>query len=105
MVDTSRTLSDLQTLFADNSTGDISAQDGRDALVSAISTTRINAAQYGVLPSNSAATNDTALAAMKTHMLLDTSKHYYIYFEPGGYVVSTPRVMMTLPERINSISA
>lgn len=35
MVDTQRTLSALQTLFADNTSGDISPQDLRDFLVSA----------------------------------------------------------------------
>ncbi len=38
MADTRRTLSALQTLLADNSTGDISAQDVRDLLVSVFPT-------------------------------------------------------------------
>ena len=91
MVDTSRPLSDLQTLFADNSTGDISAQDARDALVSAISTTKINATQYGVLPSNSATENSTALIAMRDYMLSNNDKTYYIYFEPGTYLYDNNR--------------
>ena len=52
MSDTKRTLSELQTLLANNSTGNISAQDLRDLLVSSMQTnqvTEVDSATYDVL--------------------------------------------------------
>lgn len=58
MADTPRTLSALQALLADNTTGDISAQDIRDFLVSVYPTGRVLLASQTA--SNSAALNFTA---------------------------------------------
>lgn len=58
MADTLRTLSALQALLADNTTGDISAQDLRDLLVSVYPTGRVLLASQSA--SNSAALNFTS---------------------------------------------
>lgn len=52
MPDTRRSLSSLQTLLADNTAGDISAQDGRDVLVSNHPEQVIQSAAYASFPSS-----------------------------------------------------
>src|SRR4051812_2550792 len=61
MPDTRRTLSDLQTLFADNSSGDISPADGRDELISAHPEKAVQSAAYASEPSSGQLTGDLFL--------------------------------------------
>lgn len=79
MADTKRTLSAITTLFADNTTGDISAQDMRDFLVSAHGSRTVNAA--AITASETADTDDDA-------MIVDAS---------GGAVT------ITLPDRASNV--
>lgn len=52
MADTRRELSALQTLFADNTSGAITAQDGRDELVSTHGSNVIQSTTFGSLPAS-----------------------------------------------------
>lgn len=86
MVDTARTLSELQTIFADNTTGDISAQDQRDFLVTALTTTSIQAV-----------TTADLFGKLATHHYLDVSgmtadRNYII---PAGEVGDIMQVTLS----------
>lgn len=58
MPDTRRTLSALQALFADNTAGDISAQDGRDEIVSSHPENVIQSGAWSSLPGSGQLTGD-----------------------------------------------
>lgn len=61
MPDTRRSLSSLQTLLADNTTGDISAQDGRDVLVSNHPENVVQTAAFASEPASGQLTGDLFL--------------------------------------------
>lgn len=58
MPDTRRSLSALQTLYADNASGDIGAQDGRDELISSHPEKTTQSAAYASEPSTAQLTGD-----------------------------------------------
>jgi hypothetical protein len=58
MADTRRSLSALQALLADNASGDISAQDMRDVLVSVDGENSVQAGAYSSLPGSGQKTGD-----------------------------------------------
>lgn len=58
MADTRRELAALQTLFADNTSGDISAQDGRDELISSHPSQVVQSGTYASIPSTGRVTGD-----------------------------------------------
>lgn len=61
MPDTRRSLSALQTLLADNTSGDISAQDGRDVLVSNHPENHVQTAAFGSIPGSGQLAGDLFL--------------------------------------------
>lgn len=61
MADTRRSLSALQTLLADNTSGDISAQDARDVLVSVDGENAVQTAAYASEPATALKTGDLFL--------------------------------------------
>src|SRR5437763_15863011 len=46
----------------------------------------LRARDYGILPTNTAAQNDTGLALLKTAMQASTTTVWRVIFEPGAYV-------------------
>src|ERR1051325_12244402 len=58
MADTRRSQSSLATLFGDNTSGDISAQDGRDLIISAHPEEVIQSGAYASEPASNQLTGD-----------------------------------------------
>jgi hypothetical protein len=56
-----------------------------------IPVTTIAASTYGILPANSAATNDTGFAALRAAMRADTTKTWHVVFAPGAYTYTNNR--------------
>jgi len=101
MVDTIRTLADLQTLFADNTAGDISAQDLRDFLVSSMisSGTQNNLATIasgeniqdsGVSVSD--IKNQDTVTYSSNQTLTDTEARGYVVYVDGAATITLPEV-------------
>lgn len=87
MPDTRRSLSALQTLFADNTAGDISAQDGRDELISSHPESVIQTSAFASPPS-SPLTGD---------LWLPTNSFYLLRYSGSAWVPWGPTFPMTQP--------
>jgi hypothetical protein len=96
MPDTRRSQSSLATLFADNTAGDISAQDGRDLVISAHPEKVIQTGPYASEPSSAQLTGD---------LYLPSDSFYLERFSGSAWTPWGPIFPMTKPPAAASFTA